>query len=82
MCYYFQANIKDQIMPKIQGDYLICRWHISDVQNQAEHLTDEEARTVLEHISNNHDANDGVNWDVIDAAIEAVIPFTGGYCGE
>ena len=51
-------------------NYLYSAWHIDDVKQQDSSLTDEEAREILQSIDHNHDATIGINWDVIDAAIE------------
>ncbi len=45
-------------------------WHIEDVQSQDPALTDDEARQVLQLIKHKHDANIGVNWEVIDFWID------------
>jgi hypothetical protein len=41
------------------------KWHIDDVLSVRPHLTNFQAYQVLEHIHINHDANIGVNWEVI-----------------
>ena len=50
-------------------------WHIEDVLGQAENmgieLTNEQAAEVLGIVADCHDANIGINWEVIDAAIVA-----------
>ena len=47
-------------------DWLIEAWHISDVQDATdEDLTDEQCREVLRRADHCHDANIGINWDVI-----------------
>lgn len=49
-------------------------WHIDDVLTQAENdgvnLTEKDAKTILKQIQKNHDANIGINWDVISQAIQ------------
>ena len=47
-------------------------WHAEDVLNQDDTLTPEQVGMVLDRIKNNHDANIGVNWDVIDYWIDRV----------
>lgn len=49
---------------------LRCDWHIEDVQSLDESLTDEQCIQVLEIVAETHDANLGVNWDVIQCAID------------
>nr|WP_279075691.1 hypothetical protein [Hafnia alvei] len=34
--------------------------------------TDEEAKAALRHAANNHDAEQGINWDTLEAALEAI----------
>jgi len=59
------------------GDSIDDRWSIKDVQrrykdeddeddNDKEPLSDEVARRILKLCSSEHDANDGINWGVID----------------
>ena len=57
------------IMESESKDIISIRWSINDVRNCNEcwsELTDEECRDVLEEVERNHDANIGINWDVID----------------
>ena len=49
-------------------------WQVTDVLTQNALLTREEAMDVLEYIDNNHDANIGVTWEVIQYAIEYRYP--------
>tara|TARA_R100000388_G_C7113682_1_gene97758 strand:- start:11 stop:265 length:255 start_codon:yes stop_codon:yes gene_type:complete len=49
-------------------------WEVNDVLTQNALLTREEAMDVLEYIDNNHDANIGVTWEVIQYAIEYRYP--------
>jgi len=45
-------------------------WHIEDVKHQDSSLSDDDARKILEMVEANHDCNVGINWEVIDAAID------------
>lgn len=52
-------------------------WDIYDVQARLEdywgfELTDAECTKVLKLVARSHDANVGINWDSIDAAIETL----------
>ncbi len=52
-------------------------WDIYDVQARLEdgwgfELFDEECMEVLKLVARSHDANIGINWDSIDAAIETL----------
>jgi hypothetical protein len=48
---------------------IYVEWHISDVKDNHEGLTDDQCREVLQRVKYNHDANIGINWDVIDATV-------------
>ena len=48
---------------------IYVEWHISDVKDDHEGLTDDQCREVLQRVKYNHDANIGINWDVIDATV-------------
>lgn len=49
-------------------DFIHIVWHIDDVKEIRDDLTEEECREVLQFIKNNHDSNVGVNWGTIEAA--------------
>ena len=58
-------------------------WFIEDVQARLEDnwdftLTEDECIKVLELVADAHDANIGVNWDAIDAAIQSLFGHRGG----
>ena len=40
-------------------------WSVEDVMMHCEWLTEEQALDVLHSLDSNHDANEGINWDVI-----------------
>lgn len=44
-------------------------WQVDDVLAQDPTLTEEQACMVLERLKNKHDANIGINWDVITDTI-------------
>ena len=57
--------------------YIHIKWHIDDVKATAErmgitsgHVTDEDAREILEIVKHRHDASVGINWDVIEVHID------------
>ena len=58
----------------IDKDTIVVGWNIGDVKERASlmniNLSSTEAREILQHILNNHDANDGISWDTIDWAIQ------------
>ncbi len=58
--------------------YIRDDWHEEDIQSIAKQyygktLSDEKVLRVMEHIVHYHDANHGINWDTIEAAIGDVI---------
>lgn len=58
-------------------------WFIEDVQARLEDywdftLSEDECLEVLGLVADAHDANDGINWDAIDAAIECLYGDRGG----
>lgn len=60
---------------------IIDRWDADDIQSVAEsmdaRLTDAQVLEVMELIVRSHDANHGINWDVIGSAIDALYPDLG-----
>lgn len=56
------------------GEYSISvSWYVSDIKNVDEKLTDEQCKKVLDYIYVTHNAEIGINWDVIQCAIDDVI---------
>lgn len=49
-------------------------WSVEDVQHMREDLTDEQAYQVLLLAKERHDANVGINWDVLDAWCDHLFP--------
>lgn len=47
-------------------DEINISWHFTDVQEQDDTLTNDEARQILQLMKRNHDATIGINRDVID----------------
>jgi hypothetical protein len=49
-------------------------WHIEDVMEVAENMgieiSEEDAEWVLNDVADNFDANIGINWDVIEMALQ------------
>jgi hypothetical protein len=41
-------------------------WHLDDVLSVRPNLTQLQASQVLEHLKHKHDANIGINWEVIE----------------
>ena len=51
-------------------DEINISWHFTDVQEQDDTLTNDEARQILQLMKRNHDATIGINWEVIEAWID------------
>jgi hypothetical protein len=49
-------------------------WHIDDVKEVRPHLTDAQAREVLEQAKHRHDADIGINWDVLAIHADDLFP--------
>ncbi len=53
------------------------QWDADDIMSVAENmdieLTEDQIREVMEVIVKSHDANIGINWDVIGSAIDYVV---------
>lgn len=45
-------------------------WHIDDIKQQNESLTDDQARKILKNLEEKHDCNFGITWETIDYEIE------------
>ena len=54
--------------------YLADEWHIEDVQSVRPNLNDDQASDVLEAVADNHDANYGINWDVLTFWADELFP--------
>jgi len=61
--------MKTKLLRKIQNT-----WCLEDVFQQNENLTDEQASKVLEAVRDNFDAEQGINWEVIDYWIDELYP--------
>ena len=55
-------------------DTITISWHIDDVKAVRPELTDEQARDVLGRVNKCHDANIGINWDVLRAVADDLFP--------
>jgi hypothetical protein len=50
-------------------------WHIEDIQSVRSDLTNEQASDVLENLKDNHDANSGINWKIIEIVADCLFPL-------
>jgi hypothetical protein len=55
---------------KIENEGILqIEWCIDDVREQCPSLDDNESKEVLKYMYRKHDANHGINWEVIDYSI-------------
>jgi hypothetical protein len=69
---YFGEN--QEALKESSCDFITIKWQIEDVQSVRPDLSDEEANEVLGALENNHDANVGINWEVIEYAADNLFP--------
>jgi hypothetical protein len=55
-------------------DYLLTIWHIDDVRAIRPDLSDGQCREVLEQADHRHDAEIGINWDVLRIWADELFP--------
>lgn len=53
---------------------LISTWRIDDVKSIAPWVSDDEAVEILASVADNHDANLGINWEVIEFWVDNLYP--------
>ena len=58
----------------LKQGYIVVLWHINDVKELRPDLSDEQCRKVLQQCEHDHDANIGINWDVISFHAENLFP--------
>lgn len=58
-------------------DSIAIFWHIDDVREVRPDLTDTQCREVLRHCEDRHDAEIGINWQVLRTVAEDCFPRTG-----
>lgn len=57
---------------------IYIKWHVNDILDVAQRefnrtMSIADARLVLEELENSHDANTGINWDVIKITIDEML---------
>ena len=58
-----------------QETQVAISWSIEDVKNDRPDLTDEECLDVLHVAIDEHDANNGINWDVLQYHTNRLYPL-------
>ena len=72
-----KEKLGDQLIAggdEAQGDWITIKWHVDDVLDVREDLTREQAREVLHELKRYHDAELGINWDVIRETAWIIYP--------
>jgi hypothetical protein len=64
-----EIPLVSDILTLTNPDWLVDRWHIQDVKDNNEWLTDEQAREVLEMVGRRRDCNVGINWSMIESIV-------------
>lgn len=67
-----ETELRSRISMVASSDWLASFWSIEDVKEIAPDLSDDECRDVLERVESNHDAEVGINWDVLRFHAEQV----------
>jgi hypothetical protein len=75
-----KAEAEGAVKQYFDPDWMASWWHISDIhtianesgEDEADEITDEQAREVLRLMNKNHDSNIGINWETIDVWIDIV----------
>ena len=72
-----KEKLGDQLIAggdEAQGDWITIKWHVDDVLDMREDLTKDQAREVLHALKRYHDAELGINWDVIYWTADGIYP--------
>ena len=59
----------DDVKRLTSPDWVADWWHIDDIRDEHDWLTEEQARECLELIEKYHDPSIGINWDMIRTII-------------
>ncbi len=60
--------------PDDMQDCIAILWHIDDVKNVRPELTDDQCREVLRQCDHYHNAEIGINWEVIRTVADDCFP--------
>lgn len=64
-------------MKQVDQDTITLEWCTEDVMVQCPRLTKDQARQVLRHCLEKHDACIGLSWDVIECHADDLFPSKG-----
>jgi len=69
----FSGNITD--IDLNESNSIFIEWSVDDIRDRAQqheiNLSNSDCIEILECVENNHDANLGISWDIIDNALES-----------
>lgn len=60
----------------VEDDEIAIIWSVEDVMQECNWLSKNEALDVLHDLKHNHDANIGINWEVIYYKAQCMYPDT------
>ena len=65
---------EDKLIDESKSDSIAIVWHVDDVLDQCPTLSRDEALEVLHALKYKHDANIGINWEVIESVAQSYYP--------
>ena len=68
------SALRNELGNRPDGDRIYDVWQVSDVRGRRPDLDDEQCWKVLRSIERNHNAEVGINWDVIDFVADKLYP--------
>ena len=74
-------EVEDEFYHVLNGDEIMVSWSVHDVESVIENsmyaddneLTSDEVREILYTVEHDHDAEHGINWTVIESAVDNYI---------
>jgi hypothetical protein len=67
-------DLQRELESRTDANWIFSAWHVDDVLSERPDLTEEQCREVLRNLERNHDANIGINWEVIDTVAAILYP--------
>jgi len=58
----------------VEDDEIAIIWSVEDVMQECNWLSKDEALDVLHDLKHNHDANIGINWEVVYHKAQCMYP--------
>ena len=65
---------EDNLIDESKSESIAIVWHVDDVLCQCPTLSRDEALQVLHALKYKHDANIGINWEVIEIVAQSCYP--------